>query len=1268
MLDREDVASLREEIADGDAARSEMLAAVRRPGGAETVGSDAPHETYGAHLRNVAMGAELVGSTALAEAAAILERNLGHLQQLPGERRDAVCELLTQWSSLFLSYLEAPSAESAGAVINYLSDPTWPTPLNVDEGDGLRTLFAQDGTPLGSTAVPGATPLSADDEAEVSPELDAPPAAVVAPWPEGRESASIEDELGMADPVALETGVVQAGLAQEDMSEISDVLTREDGDFVPEGFVHAASEDDAVPSAVAESEARGAEAAADAEHSSGGAALPAPALDAVGQSVAEEQMGAEDEAAPLRGDAEATAAADGRDRATEDMLGALAAEISGMRSELEGALADFAAAADGSPALVEAVERYSGVLDRLAATCEMLGLAGLGEVCAFVGTNLLECAGESREARAALHEPLSGWPARVLDYLRQPADDAACKALVRHLQAGAWPSPLGDDASRELLRRLVEGPSAMQAEAQAYTRPAQLQPEDVSLRVPDDVKQELLAAFLQEAPQQAAEFSECVQKIHDRKAGRDDVKLAQRVAHTLKGSAHLIGIRGIATLTHQVEDILEFLAAHEVSAPPTLVATLTEAADCLEEMIDALAERGEAPAGAFAVLQRVLDWANRIDRDELADDAEADAPAWEPAGDARESRPERRAAAEQRTPAEQQVLRVPTRAVDELLRLVGELSMSITQLQDRYERAVEHLRTLREQGELVQGRSFELEDLVDIRGVGVMQGRLRRTGTHDQAFDPLELNQYNELHSITQGVIEAASDAREFGGVVQDDLARLEELLVRQERLNKVLQQAVMATRMVPVRNIIPRLERTVRQTCRATRKQAQLEVSGQDILMDGEVLQKLGNPLMHILRNAIDHGIEFAGERARVGKPERGRIGLHFSRVGNAILLRCEDDGRGLDRDKIREVGLERGLIEPGAEIGDRELTRLLFTPGFSTQSSATHTSGRGIGLDVVYATVIGMKGSVEIESAPGAGCCISLRLPVSLITAHVLLVQVGAERYGVPTTNLEQILAGGSGKIEPLDDGPVLHFGEERYPVHRLSVLLHQAQASDADVDLGAKPVLLVRADAGVSAIAVDRVIGGRDLVIKGMGRYIRGVTGVLGATVLGDGTALPVLDIAEMLRTPIEGSGAQPFAVEAEAPRRGAVRVLIVDDSLSARRSLSELVRDAGYEPLLAKDGLEAVDVLEDSNPDIVLLDLEMPRMNGLEFTAHVRGRIETEHLPIVMVTSRSTDKHRRQAMLAGVSAYLTKPFQESELLDVLEAALRRELLRPVPRPSA
>jgi chemotaxis protein histidine kinase CheA/ActR/RegA family two-component response regulator len=1275
LLDREDVESLREEIADSLATVADALAVLRQADPASTDYSEAL-QAYSSHLKNITMGASLVGLTALGEASASIERNLHELPTQDAPRRAAVCELLQQWPPLCLFYLATPEDPQAGErFLALLSSPDWMTPLDREGSEHLARLFMQvcDGVeqpvdaPLGKDPATSMTADAVGDGVGDQPVLaEAYDSSAGDPPDRSIHNAPVE-----AEPTGQRGGddVAKTDVSSESVAgAFADSVGQEPVDGGKD--IEASEASDRSDDEINATDDAGAENAhiTTPIH----ADMYSTNVDAASAAISERTAGlAGDEAASDEdSDAVDLGTTDGDSRsgrggaagdAIAELLVALRGELVEAQSELAEALESLASSESDDPALMEAVERYEAIVERLWSACDLLNLIGLQEICTFITNNLLELASQDRQERASRYGLLAKWPQLVLTYLQNTADDTSCKALISHLQDERWPSPLSDVAAKEMLRALVEQPSAIEELEDKEERPDHARPEHVALQVPEDISQEVLEAFLHEAPLQAAEFSQVMQRLYEGCHAPDDIKHAQRLAHTLKGSAHLTGIKGVATLTHHVEDILEFLAAYSVSPPQPLVDALVEAGDCVEAMIDAASQNAPPPGNAVAVLQRVLDWANRIDQGAVrADDIATLQPSRQPSPaqdfqrDKESDQTSLPSAKGTDSSAPAQVLRVPTGIVDELLRLVGELSMSINQIQDRHRRTAEHARALHEQDQLMQERTFELEDLVDIRGVGVMQHGLRRTGTHDETFDPLELNEYNELHSTTQGVIEAAADARELRTAIQEDLGDLDDLLVRQQRLNKVLQQAVMSTRMVPVRNMVSRLQRAVRQTARATHKQVQLQITGEDILIDGEVLQKLGDPLMHILRNAVDHGIEPAGERLRQGKPETGNIALHFSRMGNTIIVRCADDGTGLDYDRIRRVAVERGLIEVGAEPDRSELVRLLYTPGFSTYSLVTQTSGRGIGLDVVYTAVVGMKGSLEIESQEGDGCEIVLRLPVSLITAHVLLVQVNDELYGIPTTNLEQILASGIGQPQRTDDGLLLRVGEQAYPAMSVANMLNASV--DAGDDVSTKPALLVHVDQGIVAVAVDRVVDGRDLVIKSMGNYVKGITGVLGAAILGDGAVVPVLDLAEMLRTPVKQLRATDAArLEVSQPADRRRPVLIVDDSLSARRSLSQLLTEAGYRPLLAKDGLEAVDVLQEIRPDLVLVDLEMPRMNGLEFTAHVRANKQTESLPIIVITSRSTEKHKKQATLAGANAYITKPFQENKLLDLIEATV-------------
>jgi chemosensory pili system protein ChpA (sensor histidine kinase/response regulator) len=481
-------------------------------------------------------------------------------------------------------------------------------------------------------------------------------------------------------------------------------------------------------------------------------------------------------------------------------------------------------------------------------------------------------------------------------------------------------------------------------------------------------------------------------------------------------------------------------------------------------------------------------------------------------------------------------------------------------------------------------------------------------------------------------------------------------LLVALGRLQREVQDVVMRTRMVPAKNIAPRLQRAVRQTCRLTSKQANLILKGSDTLIDSDVINNLIDPLMHMLRNAVDHGIEPREDRIRKGKDPVGCIELEFAREGALVVVRCRDDGRGLDAEAIRATAERRGMIAPGLPLGREEFQRLILQPGFSTRRETTQTSGRGIGLDVVNNRLAAIKGSMRIETEPDRGTLFELRMPASLLTAHGLLVRVRRQTMAISSHGIERIMHPGDGRL--IENGGALQYQVDEELLD--TTLLDDLLALPKDRRAGnreERPALLVRDGDLKHVILVEQVYDTRDLVIKPLGAYLRSVRGIIGATILGDGSVVAVLDLPELIRMP-------RLKVLEEADRTDTRMIppslplaLVVDDSISARRALAQVLQDAGYQVRMAKDGLEAAGIIEKRRPDIMLVDLEMPRMNGVELTSHVRANPHTRDLPIIMVTSRSTEKHRNLAEAAGADVYLTKPFSEDQLLKHVHDLLER-----------
>jgi chemosensory pili system protein ChpA (sensor histidine kinase/response regulator) len=454
---------------------------------------------------------------------------------------------------------------------------------------------------------------------------------------------------------------------------------------------------------------------------------------------------------------------------------------------------------------------------------------------------------------------------------------------------------------------------------------------------------------------------------------------------------------------------------------------------------------------------------------------------------------------------------------------------------------------------------------------------------------------------------------------------------------------------MVPVATLIPRLERVVRQTARQTGRHAELEILGRDLSIDTDILTGLAEPLMHALRNAVDHGIETPAERHALGKPESGRIRVCFRRDGNRIEISCTDDGRGLNYAAIerraRELGLLADLQQPPAAA---QLASLIFLHGFSTSKEVNAVSGRGVGMDVVRASIERLKGTTHIESRTGAGCTLTFHLPLSLTAAHVLFVAVGEGIYGLPSTTVDQVLYSDAGRILQFGDQYAFEYDGRLSAVRSLAGLLGQTEPDLSDLENRPAPIVIANNDSDSIALVIDRAIDSRQVVIKGLSPLLPSLPGVAGACVLPNGNIGVILELRELLREPIAAKQISPH--QASATHR-MPRALVVDDSLSARRALAQLLTDCGYEVSTAIDGLDAIASIDAHTPNIILADLEMPRMNGLELTSHLRSRPEMQKVPIVMITSRGGEKHRTQALRAGVTRYLTKPYLEHELLDCL-----------------
>ncbi len=877
-------------------------------------------------------------------------------------------------------------------------------------------------------------------------------------------------------------------------------------------------------------------------------------------------------------------------------------------------------------------------LERFANMAKTAGFEGLSLVSSHVLQNIQRFIEQIDSFTSERLDLVLEWLEQVQEYLPSFSDSDAGQLIVTGLIDEQWVSPLPFEEMAAILLQIRTESSDVCSQTEAARKDTATD-EDVSLALPDDVNQELLELLLQELPIHTQQFSEAVQRLQVG-GNEKDVQLAQRVAHTLKGSANTVGIKGIAVLTHQLEDILIACANEQKLPSRALANSLINASDCLESMSEALLGTSSPPADAKAVLQEVLDWANRIDKEGLPDvDSEEAAPERQIASGT-ETEPTESATPEQ---AQATVVRVSGEQIETLFRVSGESIIINSQAHETSRRMRNQLIAMQVQFDLLRQLGAELEQLIDLRD---FTGR--SLGAIGTGIDAMEMDQYNELHTASRRMAEAAIDAREISQDVNKELDRLNELLDDQQRQVIEVQEVVMQTRLVSISTIAPRLQRSLRQTCRMTGKDSELVLTGENLQIDGDTLNALVDPLMHILRNAIDHGIESADERVAQGKSKTGKLVFEFDREGNNILVRCRDDGKGLDYGAIRAAAEKRGLLKSGEEISEDELKRYILRPNFSSRTVSTQTSGRGVGMDAVRAQIINMGGTLTLNSVQGHGMTIELRVPLPLSLTYALLTYVGRFRVAIANKGISQIIYSAAGEVVNDDKNvETLHLDGNTYPVARLMDLLHVPDSRKIPRPYAA--ILMVEDEDKTMAVLIDAIQDSLDVVIKGLGQYIGKIPGYIGATILGDGAVTPVLDVSELLRAPAYAlAGVLPELMEAAEPVSMLPTVLVVDDSLSQRRALEQLLTDAGFRVRTSRDGIEAAETLANFKPDAILTDLEMPRMNGIELASHIRAQEKIKHLPVIMITSRTTQKHRQMAEEAGVDAYFTKPVRDEDLL--------------------
>ncbi len=608
------------------------------------------------------------------------------------------------------------------------------------------------------------------------------------------------------------------------------------------------------------------------------------------------------------------------------------------------------------------------------------------------------------------------------------------------------------------------------------------------------------------------------------------------------------------------------------------------------------------------------------------------------------------ASSEAATVDRRQLARVDPKLLEQLLNNAGEISIFHSRLSQQMSRI--HF-NLVELGQTVTRLREQLRGL-EIATEAQIHYQHQVEGSANEDFDPLELDRYSRIQQLSLGLTETASDVGSLKDLLQNLTSDTEALLVQQARTATELQDGLMRTRMVPFHGHATRLSRLVRQTAAESGKQAELSLRGGGDL-DRQVLEKMLPPFEHLLRNAVIHGIETPEQREAAGKPATGNVVITLRREGAEVVIDVEDDGRGLDVEAIRQKAHELGLLDPARDASDEEVMQYILRPGVSTAERLTQVAGRGIGMDVVASEMTKLGGSLRIDSTPGQGTRFILRLPFTLAVTQAMVVRVGQEQYALPLPTVEGIIRISRDDFDNYmaEEDPVIDYGDQRYAFRYLGQYLgHPIPRIPEDEERIS--LILVRAGENSAALIADEMLDSREIVVKPVGDQLSTIRGISGATILGDGSVVVILDAGALVR-----SGR--LIPESEIPQAAEVRppqplALVVDDSITMRRVTQRLLERNDFMVITAKDGVEAVSVLQDHVPDIILLDIEMPRMDGYEFATYVRGNEASEAVPIIMVTSRVSDKHRARAIELGVNDYLGKPYQEQELMEAVRHLLK------------
>jgi chemosensory pili system protein ChpA (sensor histidine kinase/response regulator) len=806
----------------------------------------------------------------------------------------------------------------------------------------------------------------------------------------------------------------------------------------------------------------------------------------------------------------------------------------------------------------------------------------------------------------------------------------------------------------------------------------------------DDVPREVLDFFIPEAEEHLQIATQCLLGLESN-ATAEEINRLFRSVHTIKGSASQVGLRRLGAVAHRLEDLIGLLRDGALQSSAEITDVCLQTVDALRKFLYRQWSTDEEMTSTVGpLLARITQWIPEELLDRPGDGAEG-APEDSLETDRTMAAPAS-PSTRQNAPSGEHTLqaksvRISLVRLDQMMNSVGELVINRTRLVGRMTELKKLVEVLGISRQRLYDKVAEFQEKYEFNRVGqsrphVGSGKMRNVGGPGDGasapasggwldFSDLEMDRYDDFNILSRSLTEISADISEVLSQLSGFVGRVGGDIDEFTKLAHHLQDEITQARMVPIGNLYTRLSRTARDAAKVCGKSVDLELVGEDTRLDNNIVQQITDPLIHLVRNSIAHGIEDAAARKLAGKSERGRVTVRAFHRGNHVFIEVQDDGSGLDYERIRQTAVNAGLV-PAAEAGhltESELRAFLFHPGFTTAASKTEVAGRGVGLDVVRNNVHSLNGEIEIRSEAGSGTCFGVKVPLTLIISQALFIRSGSSVLAMPLAVVEEIRRLRPEEIEDVG-GKLL-----------TTVRGVVTEVVRIDGALGLPPIepingylcmVIVRAAGRQVGVVVEEVLGKDEVVIKNLGQYLRRVKLFPGATVSPDGSLILLVDVNRLAAADTtennvvipSASAARVFAPGSAAVVSGSIpsaavdelhgeRVVVVaDDSISVRKFVGRILEKAGYSVKLASDGMEAAELIAQVGCHLLVTDIEMPRMNGYELMTHLRQDPATRRIPVLVVTSRAGAKHRERAMKEGAASFLTKPVQEEQLLTVVE----------------